>query len=541
MSEPADITSQEAHVGNAIAESFDVAVIGFGPAGATCANLLGKLGVRTLVVDKARAVYEMPRAFAIDHEIMRVFQDLGLAAEVSRHTRPFTPSEYYGVDGQLIKRLGSVPPPYPLGWPPNMVFTQPPVEAALRARTAAWPSVTVVLGDELVGLAQTSERVLLELRGDNGNTRTVEARYVIGCDGASSTVRTLSGLQYVDLAFDEPWLVVDLHVNEQGLAKLPAVSVQYCDPARPATYLIGPDNHRRWEIMVLPGEDRREMEKEQNVWRLLSRWITPADATLWRRASYQFHALVAGEWRNGRAFIAGDAAHQQPPFTGQGMCQGVRDVANLAWKLDRVLRGKSSDALLDTYATERREHVERLTTVIKGIGRVICERDPQAARARDARMLAETGGKVITQARQELIPPLSCGLVSPSSHAANGTIFPQPRIRQGSGTALLDAIAGTGFRIVANQASIADGLCAATLARLDMQVVHVGETATGEDGDGQTPGAISVVEVEGVLTSWFQRYWCSAALVRPDHYVFGVAANRGELEWQIDALSAALG
>ena len=522
-------------------EGFDVAVIGFGPAGATCANLLGKRGVRTLVADKSRAVYEMPRAFAIDHEIMRVFQDLGLAEEISRHTRPFTPSEYYGVDGQLIKRLGSVPPPYPLGWPPNLVFTQPPVEAALRARAASWPSVTVALGDELVGLAQTRDHVTLDFRDDSGKARTVEARYLIGCDGAWSTVRTLLGLQYVDLEFDEPWLVVDLHVNERGLAKLPEVSVQYCDPARPATYLIGPDNHRRWEIMVMPGEDRGEMEREENVWRLLSRWINPEDATLWRRASYQFHALVAGEWRNGRAFIAGDAAHQQPPFTGQGMCQGVRDVANLAWKLDRVLHSKSSDALLDTYASERRAHVKRLTTVIKGIGRVICERDLQAARARDVRMLAETGGKVITQARQDLIPPLSCGLLSPSPHAANGTIFPQPWIRRSAGTVLLDSIAGTGFRIVANDRSIVAGLCAATLTHLDMQLVHVGANARAEDGGGKGQGsAVSVTEVDGVVANWFQRNQCSAAIVRPDHYVFGVAANRSELDRQIAALSVAL-
>ena len=522
-------------------ESFEVAVIGFGPAGATCANLLGKLGVRTLVVDKSRTVYDMPRAFAIDHEIMRVFQDVGIADAVACHTRPFTPSEYYGVDGQLIKRLGSVPPPYPLGWPPNLVFTQPPVEAALRAHAATWPTVTVSLGEELVGLTQTKEHATLDLQTDDGRTRTVQARYVVGCDGAWSTLRTLAGLHYVDLEFDEPWLVVDLHVNKRGLAKLPEVSVQYCDPARPATYLIGPDDHRRWEIMVMPGEDRLEMEKEENVWRLLSRWISPEDATLWRRASYQFHALVAGEWRNSRAFIAGDAAHQQPPFTGQGMCQGVRDVANLSWKLERVLRGKSGDGLLDTYATERREHVKRLTMVIKGIGRVICERDLDAARVRDKRMLAEAGGKVVTQARQDLIPPLASGLLSPASHAANGSIFPQPRVRQSAGTTLLDTIAGTGFRIVTDDASMTTGLSDATLARLGMQLVHIAANAGARNEDGQSPnGIVSVIEVEGVVDSWFQRHQCSAAIVRPDHYVFGVATNKEELERQVDALSAAL-
>jgi 3-(3-hydroxy-phenyl)propionate hydroxylase len=517
-------------------ERFDVAVVGFGPAGATCANLLGKLGVRTLVLDKSRDVYEMPRAFAIDHEIMRVFQDLGLADEIAPYTRPFTPSEYYGVDGQLIKRLGSVAPPYPLGWPPNMVFTQPPVEAALRAHAATWPSVTVALGTEFVNLVQSPEHVTLDLSDDNGHLRSVEARFVVGCDGAWSTVRTLSGLQYVDLEFDEPWLVVDLRVNEQGLKKLPQVSVQYCDPARPATYLIGPDNHRRWEIMVMPGEDRREMEKEVNVWRLLSRWVTPEDATLWRRASYQFHALVAAEWRNARVFIAGDAAHQQPPFTGQGMCQGVRDVTNLAWKLHRVLVGTSGDGLLETYGVERREHVKRLTSVIKDIGQVICERDPLLARARDNRMLADVGGVVVTQPRQELIPPLSGGLLSPFPHPANGSIFPQPRVRRGAETVLLDSVAGNGFRVVASDSSLLNGSGPENVGINRILVTNEIRDDVSQPGRGD----IAVTEVDGVIAAWLQRHRCSAAIVRPDHYVYGVAATRDELNQQLETLSAAL-
>ena len=508
--------------------AFDVAVVGFGPAGATLANLLGKAGVRTLVIDKSRDVYDMPRAFAIDHEIMRVFQNIGIAEAVAPHTSPFTASEYYGANGQLIKRLGSIAPPYPLGWAPNMVFTQPPVEAALRAHAARWPSVTIELGTELKGLAQSSDRATLDLVRDDGNKRSVDARYAVGCDGAWSTVRTLSDLSYLDLQFDEPWLVVDLKVSEHGLAKLPDVSIQYCDPQRPATYLIGPGNHRRWEIMVLPGEDRREMEKDEHVWRLLSPWLSPADAALWRCASYQFHALVAEQWRKGRVLIAGDAAHQQPPFTGQGMCQGVRDVTNLAWKLVRVLRGSSAGALLDTYTLERREHVKRLTTVIKGIGRLICERDPVAASARDERLLAEAGGKVKTQPRQDLIPPLAEGLLSPVAHRANGTIFPQPRVEHGGKPVLLDDMTGTGFRIVTNDARLA-----AVPRPADVALIVI-------DDAPRSNGALHVRETEGVVAAWFERFGCKAAIVRPDHYVYGVADDATQLASRLSALSAAI-
>ncbi len=498
----------------------DVAVVGFGPSGAVLTALLGALGVRTLALDRDRRVYEKPRAFALDHEIMRVFQNLGLADQVLPHTAPFTPSEYYGADGRLIKRLGSVPPPYPLGWPPNLVFTQPPVEQALRANAAARAGVEVALGTELASFRQSSEAVTLHLRDDAGRERTVRSRYLVGCDGASSTVRKALGIEFEDLEFDEPWLVVDVLVNEQGLSKLPDVSIQYCDPARPATYLIGPGAHRRWEIMLLPGDDRAQMESDAEVWRLLSRWIGPGDATLWRVASYRFHALVAREWRRGRVFLAGDAAHQQPPFTGQGMCQGVRDVANLSWKLRMALDGIGGEALLDSYGAERGPHVRRLTRTIKDIGRLICERDPAAARARDARLLEAAGGRIETVPRQQLIPPLEGGFLSRTAHPANGSIFPQPRILQDGKARLLDDIAGGGFRVVVNGDL--------PVRRTAMNVVRIGA------GEG------CLREMDGVLAGWFERHQCAAALVRPDHYVYGVAADAKGLERLLEEVEAGL-
>ena len=510
-------------------KSFDVVIVGFGPAGATCANLLGSYGVRTLAIDRSREVYAKPRAFALDHEIMRVFQNLGLADEILPHTAPFTPSEYYGAGGQLIKRLGSIPPPYPLGWPPNMVFNQPPVEAALRRRAGEHSSVTVELGTGLVGLAQSAEGVEVQLRNADGKARTVNARYAIGCDGASSTVRELLGIEFEDLQFDEPWLVVDVLVEEKTAAKLPQVSIQYCEPGRPTTYLIGTTGHRRWEIMLLPGEDPRAMEAEREVWRLLARWLTPSEGKLWRSASYRFHALVAREWRRGRVFLAGDAAHQQPPFIGQGMCQGVRDVANLAWKLRLALDGKAGDALLDTYAEERGAHVRRLTSAIKGIGRLICERDPAAARARDAKLLAEAGGEVRTQPRQHLIPPIEGGFVSAAHHPANGTLFPQPTVRRTQGDVLLDEIAGSGFRVVLAGALPPPSSAIRKLAAaIGANIVHF-DTAGGlqESGD--------------VLAGWFTKHACAAAIVRPDHYVYGVAATAVDLEDQLRGLSIRLG
>ncbi|QBE62102.1 bifunctional 3-(3-hydroxy-phenyl)propionate/3-hydroxycinnamic acid hydroxylase MhpA [Pseudoduganella lutea] len=504
---------------------YDVAVVGFGPSGAVAAALLGQAGLRTLVIDRTDEVYPKPRAIALDHEIMRVFQNLGLADAIAPFCEPFTPSEYYGVDGQLIKRLATVAPPYPLGHTPSMVFTQPPVEAALRRHVRELPNVEVRLGMRFTGLEQHDAGVTLHLEDAGGERSTVKARYAIGCDGASSAVREALGIELEDLRFDEPWLVVDVQVNERGLAKLPSTSVQFCEPGRPCTYVIGPGNHRRWEISLLPGEDPAYMATEEGAWSVLQRWIGRDDATLWRQASYRFHALVAREWRKGRVFIAGDAAHQQPPFLGQGMCQGVRDVANLAWKLRAVLGGEANETLLDTYADERREHVRQLTTRIKEIGAVICERDTVKARARDAALLDAAGGQVKTQARQDIIPPLSAGLLdADGGKAADGVgrLFPQPRVHGPAGPVLLDDIAGTGWRIVTDLP--VDGLPAGLLpvaASLGMLV----SLPPGEDGFTSGPHRMQTGETDGVVAGWLARHGVHAAVVRPDHYVYGVAGD----------------
>ncbi|SFM54166.1 bifunctional 3-(3-hydroxy-phenyl)propionate/3-hydroxycinnamic acid hydroxylase [Variovorax sp. OV329] len=504
---------------------YDVAIVGYGPAGQVAAALLGQRGLRVYVCERLAQVYQIPRAIALDHEIMRVFQQIGVVEAITPYTEPFTNSEYFGVDGQLIRRMTMVAPPYPQGYTPSVVFTQPPVERALRERVAQLPNVTVDLGVEMRELAQDAEGVSLQIDAQGGS-RTVRARYAIACDGGSSGVRTQLGLEMEDLDFDEPWLVVDVLVNERGLAKLPKVSVQYCEPGRPCTLVIGPKNHRRWEISILPGEDPKEVATAEQTWQLLSRWLSPEDGQLWRQASYRFHALVARQWRKERVFLAGDAAHMQPPFLGQGMCQGIRDVSNLSWKLAAVLQnevqGASAQALLDSYGAERQAHVRELTSRIKAVGAVICERDPAKARERDARLLQECGGTVRDTPRQDILPRLECGLLSGEASAGRGSLFPQPWLQTGANRReRMDEVAGHGWRLV-----LAPGVAAQSPGRPASPITVV---ALGEDDDG-----------EGVATDWFRRLECVAALVRPDNYVFGVARTAQEVPTLLREAQAAL-
>lgn len=514
---------------------YEILVVGFGPAGAVAAGMLGKLGHSTLVIDRLTDIYDKPRAIAVDHEILRHFDNMGIADAVAPHIAPFTASQHFGAKGQLIRRIDMVAEPYPLGYTPSMVFTQPPVEAALRAHARSFDCVEIGLGLELVGLTQGAEGISAEIRGGDGTMRPVTADYVIGCDGASSTVRQIADIQLEDLVFDEPWLVIDVLVKESGLGKLPQTSAQFCDPSRPTSFIMGPKNHRRWEIMLLPGENPREMEKPDQVWQLLAPWLTPEDGTLWRAAAYRFHALVAAEWRRGRILIAGDAAHQQPPFIGQGMCQGLRDVSNLVWKLDRVLRKQSPERLLDSYGIERKRHVQTLTGKIKAIGEMICIRDPAEAAARDERILAEGGGQPRTLTRQEIVPPLEDGLLANAGSPARGTLFPQPLISQGTSDCLLDKLVGPGWRLVFDgRSQIATPDIADEAAELGIAVTTIAPRGTANGH----PGILE--EKQGVMAGWFDRYGSAAVLVRPDHYVFGTARSNAELREQLTALRHAL-
>ena len=506
---------------------YDVAIVGFGPTGALAAGLLGQKGIRTFVCDSLREVYDKPRAISLDHEILRVFQQMGIAQKVDSFMEPFTDSVFYGVDGQIIKRMSTVATPYPLAQPPSVVFSQPPVEKILREHAQSQPSVQVQLGLTLTSLTQTPEAATLTLTDEAGRISLVQAKYVIGCDGASSSVRAFAGIELEDLGFDEPWLVVDVVINESGLAKLPKTSVQYCNPQRPATYLICPGQHRRWEISINAGEDPKQVATPEGAWKLLAPWLTESDGTLWRQASYRFHALVAKQWRHGRVFVAGDSAHQQPPFLGQGMCQGVRDAVNLSWRLQAVLQEGAADSLLDAYGFERKAHVTELTTRIKGIGKIITERDVDKARARDAKLLADCGGVVVPVPRQDVQPALTVGLISSLAHPARGTIFPQPVLLRAPDVKVrMDDVYPAGWKIIFSSdlgeewVQAAKGHHLPALFSLKL-------------------GSPELTETEGVLAKWFAAQGVQAAIVRPDHYIYGVARTPQEISIQLQALKLA--
>jgi 3-(3-hydroxy-phenyl)propionate hydroxylase len=400
--------------------------------------------------------------------------------------------------------------------------------------------VHLLTGWEAVALTQDADAVRLTIRQTGPDaTQQVTARFVLACDGANSALRKALGLTLEDLAFDEWWMVVDAWQRKP--VELPKTCVQYCWPERPATFIRGPGDLRRWEIKLLPGEDPAAFGADDNVRRQIARFADLDALELWRSAVYRFHALVATRWMYGRVFLLGDAAHQTPPFMGQGLCAGIRDAANLAWKLAAVVQGRAGPALLDSYEAERKPHFRTVVERTKELGLIIGELDPEEAARRDADLRsALTSGRAQT-IRQRFIPDLVDGVIARDGAGlpcqAAGKLFVQPHVRTTAGDVRLDDALPLGFLFVTTSAGAQDWLDGATLALWR----HLGGTRVTIGDAMPPPGVLAFCETGTPLRDWMEGHGAEAAIVRPDRVVYAVAGSAAELVWHVAALAAALG
>lgn len=476
--------------------TFDVAIIGFGPTGATLGNLLALRGLQVLVLDREPDIYMLPRAVHFDGESMRIFQTIGVADTLLPDLYSAPGTKFVNPAGQVLLQWSHSSEVGPQGWREHWRCHQPQLERVLRDRLAEQPSVTVRLRHDVFALDDLGDAVQLRFedlsRGAIGSAR---ARYVVGCDGARSTVRRFMGTKLDDLKAHQRWVVVDA-LLKRDVPSLGDHSIQYCNPARPATYIRGVGLRRRWEIMLLPGEDSAEAVRPERLWNLLSPWIKSDDADLERAAVYTFHSVVASGWRRGRLLLAGDAAHQTPPFLGQGMCAGLRDAANLAWKLADVAIDGAAEQLLDTYESERSPHVREYIETAVRLGSVIQTTDPEVARERDAAMLTNP------QTFKALKPSLGPG--AHDAGPASGQIGEQPKLP--SGKRLDDEIGW-------NWALVCSGPVSEALVQQPVSAVR-----------------IVIADDDTQAASWLQRLNAQAVLIRPDRYVFGTAVDAREAE-----------
>ncbi|MEJ0065084.1 MAG: bifunctional 3-(3-hydroxy-phenyl)propionate/3-hydroxycinnamic acid hydroxylase [Caulobacteraceae bacterium] len=488
-----------------------VLIVGLGPVGETLAAFLADAGVQVLAIDKSTEVYPLPRAAHFDDEIMRIFQQLGVADTVLPHTRVAASYEFRNGKGEVLLSLPHAERLTPAGWAPSYMFNQPGLEHALREKLAAASSVEILLGAEFKSLRTSDEGVQATVATPSGEL-VVDADYLVGCDGASSPVREGLGIKLANLQFDEPWLVIDA-LPRPG-CRLPDINLQICDPARPTTcVLMGPGRHR-WEFMMLPGETAEQMLDDAFIHELLVPW--GVDVEIDRKAVYRFHGLVAERWREGRVLIAGDAAHQTPPFAGQGMCAGIRDAANLSWKLTDVLSGRAGPELLDTYQIEREPNVRAYIELAIAMGRVVCTLDPEVAHARDEEMLAAraSGAQAISPARP---PPLSGPAILEGTPGA-GQAFPQPTQDDGGRLARMDDSLGPGPWLISSIPTTLppdSGIAAITLDEPRLAPFRTG------------------------VADWLADQGADAVLVRPDRCVFGAGRPTALLAAWASALGAA--
>ncbi len=510
-------------------DTADVLVVGCGPVGQTLAVLLAGRGRRVTVVERWPRPYPMPRAVAFDGPSARVLASAGIADAIRRIGEP---SRDYVVENATGEELLRVPlhPSGPYGWPDSTSMYQPGLEEALARRGEELPELRVLRGHRAVGLAERDGTVDVVTEDvESGERRVLTARWVVGCDGANSFVRD-HGLRTEsdDSGFALDWMACDVvpHRPED----FPPLNLQIADPARPRVAVSAGPGHRRWEFMRMPHEPAEEFGTTENAWRLLADFgVHSGNAVLERHAVYTFRGRVARHWRRGRTLIAGDAAHQMPPFAGQGMCSGIRDAANLAWKLDLVLAGVAGEELLDTYERERRPHVRQIVGMSVGLGRLICETDPAAAAERDRRMLGDRshgpGGGPRTDALADgyLRRGPDTGEGGPDDPA--GVLLPQAPVAGAGGHGPFDEIAGGGFVLLTldDPAAYGDGLHAALspLGARPVRLLPPGAAAGDARGD-------AVVDTEGVYHRWLASRGVRTVLVRPDFHVFGAARDRAE-------------
>lgn len=514
----------------------DIVVIGAGPTGLTLANLLGQRGIRVVLLEARTELIDYPRAVGIDDESMRAMQTIGLVDEVLPHTVPDQAVRIVNGAGKVIAEID--PRTREFGWPRRNGFVQPLVDQVLLDGLKRFDTVDVRFGVEAVGLRQGADSATVVVRAADGTTTDVVGRYVVGCEGGRSFTRQQLGIAFDGETRQQRGLVIDVERDPLGTPH----AVFGGDPKRGYATLSLPHGIRRWEFMLLDDETDEVATSDAFVHRLLAAHVPdPRSLQIIRRRVYAHHARIAERFREGRVLLAGDAAHVMPVVAGQGWNSCIRDAMNLGWKLAAVVEGRSTDALLDTYARERRDHVKAMVELSVSMSNLVANRSPLRSGLRDAtaavvdrlprlrEWVSGQGFKPMPKYEDGVVvatplPRFKSVPVVDDGHRSTGMLFPQPRVRTADARdVLLDDATGSDWRVFMWNNDPVLFLSEATRRRLDGLEARLVQVVPSEQlpwaVQHASPGVLVVGDTSGALKAWFHRRPFSAIVVRPDHVV----------------------
>lgn len=491
-----------------------IAIIGAGPTGLMLANLLGKAGIHTTIFEKRKQPFTEPRAIAFDPETLRLFQSIGCYQELTDTLELDVPVGYYNASGKTLAHITDCPPLF--GHSGRGTYYQPELEAVLADNLKKYNSVSLHRDAEVISLMEKYTEIEIDLKQGEKEKNAFTSKYVIDCSGGSSRIRNGLGIQFAGNTFSEKWLVIDV-VGDDYCGR----EIQFfCDPKRPAVTLPVSKNRRRWEFLIMPGDDETKIVQETNARSLMATYGAGQAKKIERSLIYTFHARFAERFKSGRVILAGDSAHVMPPFAGQGLNSGMRDAANLAWKLTTVVQGQVNNEILETYDPERRTHVHAMTKLTILLGRTIMPTNHFKAWIRDRIMLSlwhfSFYRKLVN--RGDVIPKPSIKdspLVNWSSRKPVGEMIVQPEINTNEKTILLDDLMGAGFWAIAVNCNISKELHAED-AKL-LQQLKAKTKSISSDQNHNLDG----YDCNGELLT-FLGMKKAIIIVRPDRFVIDV-------------------
>lgn len=495
-----------------------VVICGAGPVGLTLAHLLGAQSVNVILIEKLEGTVTEPRAIAIDGESLRTLQQVGLLEGFESELLSGVTAQYVNGEGVQLFQVGS-PEQRPYGYSTINSFDQPALDRYLAQRLEQRSSVRLLFGTKLEHCEQSAGRVRVVCTDAQHNAMEITADYLVGCDGGRSTVRSLLGVKMHGESNPQPWLVIDTvdpYLDNQLDCRF------FCDPTRPGMTIRKRHGERRWEWMLMPGEDRETLLQDANIRAIISAYTDAKQVNIYRKRVYDFHAIIADRWQDGRVFLAGDAAHMTPPFAGQGLNSGFRDVTNLGWKLAAVVKDHAEPAILDSYELERKDHARELIDTALNLGEQIQPIDPEQAAERDSFFAQLNKDPLAMQGLEDemfsslLMRSVEKGLaVDGNTACAAGRLMVQPEVvAQDGATVLLDECLGSTFSIIGYACDPTQVLDKQTLAlwtELGATVVAIAAT-----GDHAAKGWL--IDKSGALGQWIEAAGPAILLVRPDRF-----------------------